>query len=93
MIGPLVKAALIEYVAGGTVPTTNACLFQINPEKVTHSWTQPDSHGAAGTEASNPLAVPGAPSETFSFTTMMDADDGVTSTLATDLSLSGTISY
>ena len=81
MSGLVVKGALIEYPRSFLPPNTpNVIVFQYNPEKMTHTWTQPEPAPAAsmaGTQGSNPLAVKGMPGETFSFTLAMDANDTI----------------
>ncbi len=50
---------------------------------MTHTWTQPEAAGGAGTETSNPLAVKGMPGEEFSFTIAMDSNDDIANSSST----------
>jgi hypothetical protein len=78
MSGFVMKGALVEFMPTFLpVPVPNVIVFQYNPETMTHTWTQPQPAGAAGTETSNPLAVKGMPGESFSFTIAMDANDEI----------------
>ncbi len=69
--GAMTKGALVELrpELGAVVPVL--VVFQINPETLRHSWTQPQ----ASTQGSDPLGVRGMPGETFSFSLAMDATD------------------
>jgi hypothetical protein len=88
MAGSVLKGALISFQpAGGLgLPSLpNVIMFQINPESITHAWTE-----AAAPQAPSdpkikysPLAVTGVPGETFSFTLMLDSDEQIADT-ATD---------
>jgi hypothetical protein len=76
MAGTFIKGALVEFMQTFLVPLPNVIVFQFNPETMTHTWTQPAPDPAARQgEQSNPLAVKGVPSESFSFTLSMDAGD------------------
>src|SRR5216684_340525 len=85
------KGALISFMPTfiGAIP--NVIVFQINPETIAHSWTEPAaSQPAAGSKVNfDPLAVTGVPGETFTFTLMMDANneiaDGATNPVAAGL--------
>ena len=78
MSGFVMKGALVEFMPTFLpIPVPNVIVFQYNPETMTHTWTQPQSAGSAGTETSNPLAVKGMPGESFSFTIAMDANDEI----------------
>jgi hypothetical protein len=78
MSGFVLKGALVEFMPTFIpVPVPNVIVFQYNPETMTHTWTQPQPAGTAGTETSNPLAVKGMPGESFSFTIAMDANDEI----------------
>jgi hypothetical protein len=68
------KGALVEFMPTFLIPLPNVIIFQINPETITHTWTQATAAGGAG---SDPLAVKGVPGESFSFTISMDADDQI----------------
>lgn len=78
MSGPLAKGALVEYQPTSP-PSPVITVFQYNPESMVHTWTQPEPPRKPGVEASNPLAVPGMPGETFQFTIFLDADDNIVS--------------
>jgi hypothetical protein len=78
MSGFALKGALVEFQPTFLpVPVPNVIVFQYNPETMTHTWTQPEPAGTAGTETSNPFAALGMPGETFSFTIAMDATDEI----------------
>jgi hypothetical protein len=78
MSGFLLKGALVEFMPTFLpTPLPNVIVFQYNPETMTHTWTQPEPAGGAGTETSNPLAVQGMPGEEFAFTLAMDANDDI----------------
>jgi hypothetical protein len=82
MVGSVLKGALISFMQSpglGLPSLPNVIVFQINPETITHAWTE-----AAAPPASSdtrvkfsPLAVAGVPGETFSFTLMMDSDEQI----------------
>jgi hypothetical protein len=67
------RGALIEFTTTMLIPLPNVIIFQYNPETISHAWTVPSPSPVAG----NPLAVPGVPGETFSFTLLLDANDDV----------------
>ena len=73
------KGALISFMPTfiGAIP--NVLVFQINPETISHSWTEPGPGDSGGGTKTNfdPLAVSGVPGETFSFTLMLDANDEI----------------
>jgi hypothetical protein len=76
----LLKGALVSFTPTFLVPMPNVTVFQYNPETLTHTWNQPDrgaSAAAPGTEAGNPLAVPGMPGEDFSLTVIFDASQDI----------------
>lgn len=78
MSGFVLKGALVEFMPTFLpIPTPNVIIFQYNPETMTHTWSQPEAAGSAGTETSNPLAVQGMPGEEFSFTIEMDSNDDI----------------
>jgi hypothetical protein len=85
------KGALISFMPTfiGAIP--NVIVFQINPETITHAWTEPAaSHATSPGQANfDPLAVTGVPGETFAFTLVMDANneiaDGATNPVAAGL--------
>src|SRR5271167_942100 len=87
MAGSVLKGALISFQpAGGLgLPSLpNVIMFQINPESITHAWTE-----AAAPQAPtdpkikySPLAVTGVPGETFSFTLMLDSDEQISDVAA-----------
>jgi hypothetical protein len=76
--GFVLKGALVEFMPTFLpIPLPNVIVFQYNPEKMTHTWTQPEAARTGGPETSNPLAVQGMPGETFSFTIAIDAYDEI----------------
>ena len=78
MSGFVLKGALAEFLPTFLpIPVPNVVVFQYNPETMTHTWTQREPAGTAGTETCNPFAVQGMPGETFSFTIAMDANDEI----------------
>lgn len=77
MVGSVLKGALVSFfptgVAGLPAPP-NVIVFQINPETIIHAWTE--AHPPSDPRIRyNPLAVTGAPGESFSFTLMLDSDE------------------
>jgi hypothetical protein len=75
-----IKGALISFMPTFVGASPNVIVFQINPETITHNWDQPESGGDAadGTRTNyDPLAVPSVPSETFSFTLSLDANNEI----------------
>jgi hypothetical protein len=75
---PLLKGALVEFMDTFLVPLPNVVVFQFNPETMTHTWTEAQAAGGAGTAPggkSNPLAVSGVPGESFTFSLALDAGD------------------
>lgn len=92
MSGFVLKGALVSFSPTFLpLPIPNVIIFQYNPETMTHTWSQPEAAGSAGTETSNPLAVQGMPGEQFSFTISMSSDEEIAdSTLTSGLAkLSG----
>jgi hypothetical protein len=78
MSGFVLKGALVEFTPTFLpVSQPNVIVFQYNPERMTHTWSQPESAGRTRTETGNPLAVKGMPGEAFSFTIAMDANDEI----------------
>jgi hypothetical protein len=76
----LLKGALVAFTPTFLVPVPNVTVFQYNPETLTHTWNQPDRGASAaspGTEAGNPLAVPGMPGEDFSLTVIFDSNQDI----------------
>ena len=72
------KGALISFMPTfiGTIP--NVIVFQINPETISHAWTEPTASSqpaSGGKSNSDPLAVTGVPGESFTFTLILDAND------------------
>jgi hypothetical protein len=77
------KGALVSFTSGGGalgLPSLpNVIVFQINPETMTHAWTEaaaPPAPSDAKIRVS-PLAVTGVPGESFSFTLMLDSDEQI----------------
>ena len=77
-MSPLVKAALASYLATWP-PAPVITVFQYNPERMVHAWSQPEPPGRPGAESNNPLAARGLPGESFQFTIFLNADDDVVS--------------
>jgi hypothetical protein len=83
MAGTVLKGALISFLPAGAlgVPSLpNVIVFQINPESMTHTWTEataPPPAAGAGKPNADPLAVAGVPGETFSFTLFLDANEEI----------------
>jgi hypothetical protein len=83
MAGPVLKGALISFLPTGAlgVPSLpNVIVFQINPESITHTWTEAAARQAPSTDGKtkvDPLAVSGVPGETFSFTLFLDANEEI----------------
>lgn len=84
MAGKYLRGAFVEYMPTFATPIPNVIIFQYNPETISHNWSaaQEDYErnygGWGGRPASgtaNPLAVRGMPSETFSFSLAMNAED------------------
>jgi hypothetical protein len=89
MAGATLKGALISFSPGsgglGLPSLPNVIMFQINPESITHAWTEavaPKPPSDSKIKYS-PLAVSGPPGESFTFTLMLDSDQQV-SDAATD---------
>jgi hypothetical protein len=80
MAGSVLKGALVSFTPGGALglpSLPNVIVFQINPETITHAWTeavapQPPSDPRI---RFSPLAVTGVPGESFTFTLMLDSDE------------------
>src|SRR5262245_37448288 len=73
MAGKFLRGAFVQFMETFLLPVPNIIIFQFNPEQIVHSWTPAQS--AAQSEDDNPLAVKGAPGESFQFTLKMDAGD------------------
>jgi hypothetical protein len=70
------KGALVEFTTAFGASVPNVVIFQYNPETLRHTLSQAaPASGPSGQTGSNPLAVPGVPSETFSFSLAMDVTD------------------
>lgn len=72
------KGALISFMPPGGLglpALPNIVVFQINPETITHAWTEAQPPSDQKTKDANPLAVTGVPGESFSFTMMLDSDE------------------
>ena len=73
----VIKGAFVRLSAGLNMAVPEAIFFQFNPETLLHRWSQPIAPAAAnGHEVSDAFAIPGLPSETFSFNLAMDVADG-----------------
>ncbi|HEY2616216.1 MAG TPA: hypothetical protein VGI78_02655 [Acetobacteraceae bacterium] len=88
----VLKGALVSFTATGGLglpPLPNIIVFQINPETITHAWTEAASPPPPQPKPNEPpihvsaLAVTGNPGENFSFTLMLDSDEQI-SDVATD---------
>lgn len=73
MAGKFLRGAFVQFMDTLLIPIPNIIIFQFNPEQITHSWTP--ALTTAYAEEDNPLAVSGAPGESFSFSLKMDASD------------------
>jgi hypothetical protein len=72
----MMKGAFIELVPAMNAVLPNVIVFQFNPETLRHSWSQaPGAPAQSGQPGTNALAVPGVPSETFSFSLLLDVTD------------------
>lgn len=72
------KGALISFTPTFIGAAPNVIVFQINPESITHTWTEPSAAQSDGSRTNyDPLAVTGVPGETFSFTLIMDSNDEI----------------
>jgi hypothetical protein len=88
----ILKGALVSFTATGGLglpPLPNVIVFQINPETITHAWTEAASPPPPQPKPNEPpihvsaLAVTGNPGESFSFMLMLDSDEQI-SDQATD---------
>jgi len=77
MSGFYLKGGLIEFTETFPLPIPNVIIFQYNPETMTHGWTPATTNPGSPGQASNPLAITGQPTETFSFTLAMDSNDTI----------------
>ena len=68
------KGALVEFMSAFDASVPNVVIFQYNPESMRHSWSQPLPSAQEQIWA-NPYAVPGVPTEAFSFSLSMDVTD------------------
>lgn len=76
MAGKFLRGALIELMPTKPIPLPNIIIFQFNPDTITHGWSPAKPATTSdGKATSDPLAVTGAPGETFSFSLAMDAND------------------
>jgi hypothetical protein len=77
----VLKGALVAFTNSFLpIPVPDVTVFQFNPESLTHTWSQPSAGGGSakpGTEAGNPMAVPGVPGEQFSLTVHLDANEDI----------------
>jgi hypothetical protein len=83
MVGSFLKGALISFQPTGALglrAVPNVIVFQINPETITHTWTEAKPPPAAdeldGAKV-DPLAASGVPGETFAFTLFLDANEEI----------------
>jgi hypothetical protein len=81
MAGTVLKGALISFQPTGAlgVPSLpNVIVFQINPESMTHAWTEAAAPPPSGGRPNaDPLAVAGVPGESFTFTLFLDANEEI----------------
>jgi hypothetical protein len=83
MAGATIKGALISFLptAIGGIPLPNVIAFQINPETISHTWSEaapPKPPANQQTpELTDPLAASGLPGETFGFTLSLDANEDI----------------
>jgi hypothetical protein len=80
--GFFLKGALLQLMPTFLIPLPNLIIFQFNPETMRHSFSQPlpRAQGAAGKSAqTDPQAVGGAPTESYSFTLHLDANEMIAS--------------
>ena len=73
MAGKFLRGAFVQFMETMMIPLPNIIIFQFNPEQIVHTWTPAQASGTG--EDENPLAVSGAPGESFSFTLAMDSRD------------------
>ena len=73
MAGKSLRGAFVQFMETMLIPLPNIVVFQFNPEQIVHTWTPAQASGTG--EDENPLAVSGAPGESFSFNLAMDAND------------------
>lgn len=73
MAGKFLRGAFVQFMDTLLIPLPNIVIFQFNPEQIVHTWTPAERSGYG--EDENPLAVSGAPGESFSFTLAMDSND------------------
>ena len=73
MAGKFLRGAFVQFMETMLIPLPNIVIFQFNPEQIVHTWTPAQASGTG--EDENPLAVSGAPGESFSFTLAMDSRD------------------
>jgi hypothetical protein len=72
MAGKFLRGAFVQFMETPLIPLPNVVIFQFNPEQIVHTWTPAQT---STDEDENPLAVSGAPGESFSFNLAMDAND------------------
>jgi hypothetical protein len=78
MPGMYLRGALIEFKPAFLVPIPNVIVFQYNPESLSSSWSSASvQRTPAGQAESNSMALGSDPSQDFSFTISMDANDTV----------------
>jgi len=73
MAGNFLRGAFVQFTETFLIPLPNVVVFQFNPEEIAHTWSPAAT--TATSDDDNPLAVSGAPGESFSFTLAMDASD------------------
>jgi len=78
----ILKGALIAFTPSFIGAMPQIISFQINPETIAHHWESGAAGGGEPGEGGmrayyDPLAVAGAPGESFAFTLMLDANDEI----------------
>jgi hypothetical protein len=76
MSSKYLRGAFVQMTQSFGSTTPNVIIFQYNPESLTHGWS-PAEADQQHWQGANPLAVRGLPTETFSFTLVMDANDAI----------------
>jgi hypothetical protein len=66
------RGAFISFTPQFLVQVPNVIIFQYNPEKMTHTWTESKTEVVGNNRG---LSVPGDPEESFSFALLLDSLD------------------
>jgi hypothetical protein len=75
MPGKYLKGAFIQMMPTFLRAVPNVIIFQFNPESIVHTWEPAAPLATKAGDNPNPLAVRSLPSESFSFTLALDAND------------------